>query len=87
MPSRIIRLALPNVNYRDSITIAPEKRSGNPCIRGLRTSVYGVIDYLAGGMSGPEILADSPDLTSQEIRACLAFAADHERRLVRPSPI
>ena len=69
-------------NYEGLITIEPGKRGGKPCIRGLRITVYDVLEYLASGMSEAEILADFPDLTSQDIRACLAFAADRERRLM-----
>jgi uncharacterized protein (DUF433 family) len=68
------------VDYSQIITIDPGKRSGKPCIRGLRITVYDVLDYLAGGMSQKEILSDFPDLTEDDIRACLAFAADSERR-------
>jgi len=63
------------------ITIDPGTRSGQPCIRGLRMTVQDVLEYLAAGMSLDEILADFPDLTAEDIRACLAFAADRERRL------
>ena len=70
------------VDYRAIVTIEPGKRGGKPCIRGLRITVYDVLDYLASGMSEAEILADFPDLTSNDIRACLAFAADRERRLL-----
>lgn len=63
------------------ITIEPGKRSGQPCIRGLRMTVRDVLEYLAGGMAVEDILADFPDLTAEDIRACLAFAADRERRL------
>lgn len=70
------------MNYRDLITIDPRKRGGKPCIRGLRITVYEVLDYLASGMSEDEILRDFPDLTREDIRACLAFAADRERKLV-----
>ena len=70
------------MDYRDRITIEPGKRGGKPCIRGLRITVYDVLEYLAGGMSEQEILRDFPDLTAEDIRACLAFAADRERRLV-----
>jgi uncharacterized protein (DUF433 family) len=63
------------VDYRHIITIEPGKRSGQPCIRGLRMTVRDVLEYLAGGMSDDEILADFPDLTGEDIRACLAFAA------------
>ena len=69
------------MDYRDIITIEPGKRSGQPCIRGLRMTVQDVLEYLAGGMTEEEILADFPDLTHVDIRACLAFAADRERRL------
>jgi uncharacterized protein (DUF433 family) len=69
------------VDYRAIVTIEPGKRGGKPCIRGLRITVYDVLEYLASGMSEAEILADFPDLTSDDVRACLAFAADRERRL------
>jgi uncharacterized protein (DUF433 family) len=70
------------MDYKQLITIEPDKRSGQPCIRGLRITVKDVLEYLASGMSIEEILADFPDLTSEDIRACLAFAADQ----VRPQP-
>ena len=70
------------MNYKNRISIEPGKRGGNPCIRGMRITVYDVLDYLASGMSEQEILDDFPDLTRDDIRACLAFAADRERRLV-----
>jgi len=70
------------MNYLDYITIEPGKRSGKPCIRGLRMTVYDVLEYLASGMTEAEILSDFPDLTAPDIRACLAFAADRERKLV-----
>ncbi len=70
------------MNYKDYIMIEPGKRSGKPCIRGLRMTVYDVLEYLASGMTEAEILADFPDLTALDIRACLAFAADRERKLV-----
>jgi len=69
------------MNYKDRITIEPGKRGGKPCIRGLRITVYDVLEYLASGMTEKEILKDFPDLTSEDIRACLAFAADRERKL------
>lgn len=69
------------MDYREIITIEPGKRSGQPCIRGLRITVQDVLEYMAGGMSEEEILDDFPDLTLEDIRACLAFAADRERRL------
>ena len=70
------------MDYRAIVTIEPGKRGGKPCIRGLRITVYDVLEYLASGMSETEMLADFPDLTSDDIRACLAFAADRERRLM-----
>jgi len=69
------------MDYRRVITIEPGKRGGKPCIRGLRITVYDVLDYLASGMSEVEILRDFPDLTADDLRACLAFAADRERKL------
>ena len=66
------------VDYTKTITIEPGKRGGKPCIRGLRITVYDVLEYLASGMSNEEILADFPDLTQEDIRACLAFAAERE---------
>ena len=69
------------MNYKKIITIEPGKRGGRPCIRGMRITVYDVLEYLAGGMSEAEILDEFPDLTREDIRACLAFAADRERRL------
>ena len=69
------------MEYSNLITIEPDKRSGQPCIRGLRMTVQDVLEYLASGMSAEEILADFPDLTAEDIRACLAFAADRERRM------
>ena len=73
------------MDYRKIITMEPEKMGGKPCIRGLRITVYDVLDYLASDMSEAEILADFPDLTRDDLRACLAFAADRERRLVSVS--
>jgi uncharacterized protein (DUF433 family) len=64
------------VDYTKIITIEPGKRSGQPCIRGMRITVTDVLEYLAGGMTQDEILADFPYLTRDDIRACLAFAAD-----------
>lgn len=69
------------VDYRKLITIQPGKRSGKPCIRGLRMTVGDVLDYLAGGMTIEEVLEDFPDLTRDDILACFAFAADRERTL------
>ena len=69
------------MDYSQIITIEPGTRSGKPCIRRMRITVYDVLAYMAAGMSQQEILADFPDLTEDDIRACLAFAADSERRL------
>jgi len=70
------------MNYRDIITIEPGKRGGKPCIRGMRITVYDVLDYLASGMTVVEILDDFPYLTETDIRACLAYAADREKALM-----
>lgn len=69
------------MDYQDIITIEPGKRSGKPCIRGMRITVYDLLEYLASGMTEAEILADFSELTSKDIRACLAFAADREKKL------
>jgi uncharacterized protein (DUF433 family) len=69
------------VDYSKIITIEPGKTGGKPCLRGMRITVYDVLDYPASGMTEDDILADFPDLTWEGIRACLAFAADRERRL------
>ena len=69
-------------DYRKYITINPDKRGGKPCIRGMRITVYDVLEYMAGGMSIDEILQDFPELTREDIQACLAFAADREKRLI-----
>lgn len=69
------------MNYEHIITIEPDKRSGKPCIRGMRITVQDILEYLASGMSEDEILADFSELTQEDIRACLAFAADRERKL------
>ena len=69
------------MKYEDIITIEPGKRGGKPCVRGLRITVYEVLDMLASGMSHAEILKDFPDLTEQDILACLAYAADRERKV------
>lgn len=68
------------MEYRDIITVEPGKRGGKPCIRGMRITVYDVLDYLASGMTIEEILSDFPYLTEEDIRACLSYAADRERR-------
>jgi len=64
------------MDYRKILTIEPGKRNGKPCIRGLRITVQDVLEYLASGMTPEQILRDLPDLTLDDIRACLAFAAD-----------
>ena len=74
------------MNYQDYITIDPNKRGGKPCVRGLRITVYEVLDYLASDMSEEEILEDFPDLTPADLKACIAFAADRERRFVTVPP-
>lgn len=68
-------------DYRSRITIEPGKRGGKPCIRGFRITVYDVLEYMASGMTESQILADFPDLEPEDIKACLLFAADRERRL------
>ena len=71
------------MDYRDIITIEPGKRGGKPCIRRMRITVYDVLGWLAAGMSHEEIIEDFPELTETDIKACLAFAADREHRLVK----
>lgn len=73
---------LQNMNYQDVITIEPGKRGGRPCVRGMRIAVADVLGWLAAGMTPEQILSDYPELTDNDIRACLAYAADRERRLV-----
>ena len=73
-----------NMEYRSRLTIDPARRSGKPCIRDLRITVTDVLEYLAAGMSEDEILRDFPDLTREDIRACLAFAAERARWLAEP---
>lgn len=70
------------MNYQDIITIESGKRGGRPTIRGMRIAVADVLGWLAAGMTHEEILSDYPELTEEDIRACLAYAADRERRLV-----
>jgi uncharacterized protein (DUF433 family) len=67
------------MDYQGVITVEPNKRGGQPCIRGLRITVDDVLSYLASGMSEEEILSDYPDLTHDDILACLAYAASHRR--------
>ena len=71
-----------NELWRSRITMEPGKRGGRPCIRGMRITVYDVLSYLAGGMTVPEILADFPYLTAEDIQACFAFAAERERSML-----
>jgi uncharacterized protein (DUF433 family) len=70
------------MTYQDIITIEPGKRSGKPCIRGMRITAYDILEYLAAGMSHQEILEDFPYLTEEDIRACLSYAADREKALM-----
>ena len=70
------------MDYARLITMEPGTRGGKPCIRGMRITVYDVLEYLAAGMSEDEIVRDFPELTREDIRASPAFAADRERRLV-----
>ena len=70
------------MNYQDIITIEDGKRGGRPCIRGLRITVADLLGWLAAGLSHDQIIADYPELTGDDIRACLAYAADRERRLL-----
>jgi uncharacterized protein (DUF433 family) len=74
------------MDYMDRITIEPGKRSGKPCIRGLRITVSDVLEYLASGMTEDEILSEFPDLEKEDIRACLSFAAERERKLMAVPP-
>lgn len=67
------------MDYREIITIEPGKRGGKPCIRGMRITVYDVLQYLASGMTHEQILKDFPYLKEDDIRACLSYAADRER--------
>jgi uncharacterized protein (DUF433 family) len=66
------------MSYHDVITVEPGKRGGQPCIRGMRITVYDVLSYLASGMSDDEVLSDFPELTRDDILACLSFVADRE---------
>ena len=74
------------MRYENIITMQPGKRGGKPCIRGMRITVYDVLEYLASGMTHQEILADFPYLTEEDILACLSFAAERERRVVAVQP-
>ncbi len=79
-PARTIIVTL--IDYRDRILINPEIRFGKPCVRGTRITVGDVLSYLASGMTEQQVLVDFSQLTSENIRACLAFAAERERRVV-----
>ena len=70
------------MDYHKYITIDPNKRGGKPCVRGLRITVYEILEYLASDMTEAQILEDFPDLTREDLKACIAFAADRERRLL-----
>jgi uncharacterized protein (DUF433 family) len=70
-----------SMHYQERITMEPGKRGGKPCIRGLRITVYDVLSYLASGMTQEQILADFPDLTKEDILACLSYAADRESHI------
>ncbi|MEP6518807.1 DUF433 domain-containing protein [Microcoleus vaginatus] len=70
------------MNYRNQITLEPNKRGGKPCVRGLRITVYEVLDYRVSEMTEAEILDDFPDMTRQDLKACIAYAADRERRFM-----
>ena len=73
------------MNYREIITVEHGKRGGKPCVRGLRITVYEVLEYLASEMTEAEILDDFPDLTKEDLKACIAYAADRERRFFAAS--
>ncbi|MEM6625103.1 MAG: DUF433 domain-containing protein [Pseudomonadota bacterium] len=69
------------MSWRDVITFEADKRSGKPCIRNLRITVYDILEYLSAGMTPEEIVGDFPEIEIADIRAALAYAADRERRL------
>lgn len=70
------------MSYHDRITIEPGKRGGRPCVRSMRITVYDVLGWLASGMTEQEILRDFPELETEDIRACLEFAADREHHVI-----
>ena len=74
--------ATPGIDWREFITIEPDKRGGQPCVRGMRITVGDVLGYLASGMSAEQLIDDLPYLTLDDIRASLAFAADRERHVL-----
>ena len=69
------------MNYNQYIEVVPEKRFGRPCIKGTRIAVYDVLNWLANGMTKKDIIGDYPELTEEQINACLSFAADREHRI------
>ena len=73
------------MSWEERIVVDPGVRSGKPCIKGTRITVYDILEYMAGEMSEAEILADFPSLTVSDLKACLAFAAARERRLATPT--
>ena len=90
MPETLLHRAendakLPTMNYQDIISIEPGKRGGRPCIRHMRIAVADVLGWLAAGQTHEQILGDFPELAEDDIRACLAYAADRERRLITAS--
>ena len=74
------------MNYQQIITIEPGKRGGKPCIRGMRITVYDVLEYLASGMTQEAVLKEFPYLTEEDILACLAYAADRDKHLLGTTP-
>ncbi|MEN9672744.1 MAG: hypothetical protein RL553_1009 [Planctomycetota bacterium] len=74
-----------NINWRSKITFEAGKRGGRPCIRGMRITVYDVLSYLAAGMTNDQIISDFPYLTTEDIQACFAFAAERERSMLASS--
>lgn len=82
MPDEDTESYYQHMNYQDIITIEPGKRGGKPCIRGMRITVYDVLEYMASGMSQEDVLKEFPYLTEEDIRACLAYAADREKHLL-----
>jgi len=70
-------------SYQNIITIEPGKRGGKPCIRGMRITVYDILNWLASGMSVEEIISDYPELTREDITAALQFAAEREQKIQR----
>jgi uncharacterized protein (DUF433 family) len=73
---------LMSTSYQHIVTVEPGKRGGRPCIRGMRITVADILGWLASGMSHAEIIADFPELTEEDVRAALAYAADRERRII-----